>query len=56
MEPPPRSIHILRPLGIVKGKELQAKLGGVLWLNACLRSHLEELLQAAVAEALDHSA
>jgi hypothetical protein len=55
MKSPPRSIHIFRPLGIVKREQLQAKLVAVLCLNAGLRPHLKELFQATVAEALDHS-
>ena len=55
MKPPSRCIHIFRPLGIVKREQLQAKLVGMLRLNAGFRPRFEELFQAPVAEALDHS-
>jgi hypothetical protein len=54
MKPPPRSIHIFRPLGIVKCEQLQPKLVGMLRLNAGFRPGFKELFQATVAKALDH--
>lgn len=55
MKPPSRSTHIFRPLGIVQREQLQAKLVGMLWLNARFRSRFKELFQATVAKAPDHS-
>jgi len=54
MEPPPWSIHVARPLGIVEGKQLHAELDGVLRLNPCLRPGAKELLQSPMAEVLYH--
>ncbi len=55
MEPPPRSVHIFGPLGIVEREQLYAQLVGMFRLNASFRSCFEEFLQATVPEALDHS-
>jgi hypothetical protein len=54
VELPSRSIHVRRSSRIIQRKQLQTQPGAVLGLNPALRTRPEELLQAAMAEALDH--
>ncbi len=48
------SVHIFRPLGVIKRKHLQAQLTGVLRLYPCFRPGVEELLDSPVSKAFDH--
>jgi hypothetical protein len=52
---PARPLHILNSDCIIQNVEFNGKPCRVLWLNACLRASLEELLDAFVPKAPDHA-
>lgn len=53
---PSGNIHLLRLGGNVQNSQLLAQPGGVAGLNSRLRAGKKKLLDAFVAEALDHPA
>src|SRR3954471_5948170 len=50
---PPRAVHISWPPGRVQQRQLCAQPSRVFWLNARLRSRVEELLDTFVPEGFD---
>ena len=54
MKPPPGSVHVVWPFGIVQCEQLLAKPFGMLGLNTGFRSFRKELLDTSVSKALYH--
>jgi len=56
MQTPTRQVHVTRADRRIQVAELQPQPPGMLRLNPCLRSRLEEPFNASMPEALDHGA
>jgi len=54
VQAPSGQVHGHRPLGRIQGGQLVLQLACMGWLDACLRSRLEELLQAGMSERPNH--